>query len=772
MNVLKWIKNIAVREPARTDREPYNEPQTLALYAFCIAMSFFISFFSSGYFRMDIPGYGVGDIARKDVIVSSDLLIKDEGATRARQIEAREKSLPVYRHDPAVRNKILSGLKDAFARCRNVVEQETVIKRTRKPSYQSLSPGVRKDINNIIENMGVSPPMDDLMSFLVQENFSPVLETLIEKLVKQSYPSFVAAEDSVLSGLQANATVYAADVATGKSAAVSLEQIKTLRQTRESIYQKAIKDPGISDSWKPHIRRILDGIIVPNLSFDAAMTVARQDEDAGNVDPVLRQLKKGKVIIRRGDEIGPMQIVQLDAIRSVSKGVSHTTRIVGMGLLISFTLFIFIFLLRFVPRGQWDYYRLAFFCLICLIVNILLLQALWFIGQSLSQNFLAPPFNDKAYFLYVLPFAYGAMLAALLAGESCALLFVLVFSVLVGQSITINFPQLFYVLLSGLIGILLMRKAVVLRVGIIWAGFKLGFAAIVLFLLLQLVQQEHVDFIDLGFGAVLAFLSGPLTAFFIMFTLPLFEYLFMVTTEIRLSEMSNLNLPLVRELIVKAPGTYNHSIAVGTLCEGAAKVIGQNPLFLRVASLYHDIGKTLQPEYFKENQGQFNPHDAISPDKSVALLKAHVTQGARIAAEAKLPPAIVDLIIQHHGTRRIYYFYEKAKGQANNPEVDCPEKAFRYDGPKPQTKAACILMLADSIEAASRTLTDHSRETMLNLIQSVIGDVAGDGQFSECDITLAEIDHIAFSFLETLLNYYHQRIVYPGFDTQSVSSVR
>jgi putative nucleotidyltransferase with HDIG domain len=238
----------------------------------------------------------------------------------------------------------------------------------------------------------------------------------------------------------------------------------------------------------------------------------------------------------------------------------------------------------------------------------------------------------------------------------------------------------------------------------------------------------------------------------------------MVATEIRLSELGNLNLPLIRELILKAPGTYNHSIAVGTLGEGAATAIGVNPLFLRVASLYHDIGKTAQPEYFVENQREGNPHDRLSPPESVRILKNHVHHGIALAKAAHLPAAIVDLIPQHHGTKLMRFFYEKARQEATPAGGDVPEATYRYAGPKPHTKAAAILMLADGIEAAARTLESHSREKLHELIRRIATDAAQDGQFSECDITLAEMGLVTDSFLETLSSYYHDRIAYPGFD--------
>jgi putative nucleotidyltransferase with HDIG domain len=300
-------------------------------------------------------------------------------------------------------------------------------------------------------------------------------------------------------------------------------------------------------------------------------------------------------------------------------------------------------------------------------------------------------------------------------------------------------------------------------VGFVGAGFKLGSAAIGLFVILQYAKLAPFDFAAGLLGATLALLSGPINTGLLVFLLPLFERFFMVTTIMRLQELGNINLPLIRELILKAPGTYNHSVAVGTLSERAAEAIGLNPVFARVACFYHDIGKSIHPEYFVENQRGQNIHDRIGPEESVTLVVEHVTEGIRMARAAKLPSAMVDIIPQHHGTKLLTFFHEKAKANATTPdEID--ESRFRYPGPKPQSKMAAIIMLADAVEAAARTLSDHSQEKLLELIQKIVATTTEDGQLSECDITLAEIDRIAFNFLETLSSIYHARITYPGFE--------
>ena len=558
-------------------------------------------------------------------------------------------------------------------------------------------------------------------------------------------------------------SIHKVNIVTGKWETVLVNQLLTLMQARNRVSQLINQDHRLTVAWRPHVRLILESLITPNLTFDESMTKSRQEGDVKNVAPVLRKLKKGKVVIRQGDEVEADHLVQIEAISKLSRTDSSIMQTIGMAFLVSILLTIFVIFIRFIALNQWSYLKLVTFLILTLTANLLLLRASWFVYDSISQSFLASPFNDKMFFFYLLPFACGSMLITLLAGERCAQIFIIFFCILAGQAIGADYYGFFYILTANLTGILVIRKAKQ-RIGIIGAGFMLGLTAAVLFFIIEISKQTPLDLMSGSFGAGLALLSGLVNSIFLAFALPLCERIFMVTTEIRLSELGNLNLKLIRELILKTPGTYNHSIAVGTLCEGAAKAIGLNPLFLRIASIYHDIGKTVQPNYFVENQRDGNPHERIRSEESVRILEGHITSGILLAKKANLPSSLVDLIPQHHGTKLMQFFYEKAKTEKAESGREVQENQFRYSGPKPQTKAAAILMLADGIEAASRTLKDHSQNELLDLIRTIITDTTEDGQFSECDITLSEIDRITYSFLETLSSYYHGRIAYPGFD--------
>jgi putative nucleotidyltransferase with HDIG domain len=246
-------------------------------------------------------------------------------------------------------------------------------------------------------------------------------------------------------------------------------------------------------------------------------------------------------------------------------------------------------------------------------------------------------------------------------------------------------------------------------------------------------------------------------------TLPFFEAVFDIATDIKLLELMDPNHPLLKEMVYKSPGTYHHSIVIGNLAEAAAESINENPLLARVGAYYHDIGKSQKPEYFIENQrGDENKHDRLSPSMSSLIITSHVKEGAEMARQQKLPSVIVDIIRQHHGTSLITYFYQKAKEL--QPLTPLADQDFRYPGPRPRTKVAAIVMLADAVEAASRTLGDPSSQRIQGLTNSVITRIFLDDQLSMCDLTLKDLREIAKSFNLVLAGIYHHRIDYPGID--------
>jgi len=259
--------------------------------------------------------------------------------------------------------------------------------------------------------------------------------------------------------------------------------------------------------------------------------------------------------------------------------------------------------------------------------------------------------------------------------------------------------------------------------------------------------------------------GGLVVAALVAFLVPLFETLFHVTTDIRLLELSNLNLPALRTLAFEAPGTYQHSLMVGHLAEAGAEAVGANPLLARVCAYYHDIGKTKMPEYFIENQPRgFNRHDRLEPSMSALIIASHVKEGVELARKSRLPEPIVTGIREHHGTKLIRYFYQKAlsKMEAGSPPI--LESDYRYPGPKPSNRITGILMLADAVEAASRTLVEPTPAKISAMVRAIGNDCLRDGQFDSCDLTMGDLTAIQESLIRTVTTMFHHRIDYPGFD--------
>lgn len=263
---------------------------------------------------------------------------------------------------------------------------------------------------------------------------------------------------------------------------------------------------------------------------------------------------------------------------------------------------------------------------------------------------------------------------------------------------------------------------------------------------------------DLG----LAFGGGLLAAVFATGFLPLFENTFGITTSVRLLELANPNQRPLKRLLLEAPGTYHHSILVGNLAEAAAEAVGADPILARVGSYYHDIGKLSRPYFFIENQfSGDNPHDKIPPSLSSMILTAHVRTGLELAAQYKLPQAIRDIIQQHHGDSLIGYFYHRALSERGNKDQLLEDK-FRYEGPRPQSKEAAIIMLSDSVEAATRSLAQPTQARISNIVRKIIQEKLSDGQLDQCDLTLKELTLIGDSFIRILSGIFHKRIAYPS----------
>lgn len=428
------------------------------------------------------------------------------------------------------------------------------------------------------------------------------------------------------------------------------------------------------------------------------------------------------------------------------------------GTLIAFVLLFILYrdIMRYKPSYINNYNMLVL--LVLMIASTLIIGRFF---EYLLLNFSKGlGFIDPAVPKYGIPIAAGAMLVALLFDFHTAITFSFTISLLTGY--WLNDPlypvYTFVGSLTAAFSVIRCKK----RSALLRGGMYVIIVNVIL-VLIFLVARNEVFTYNVPAAVIFAIFSGITVSSIVSLLLPLLEYVFRITTDISLLELLDLNQPLMKTLMINAPGTYHHSVIVGNLVESAAEAVGVNPLLARVSSYYHDIGKIKMPDYFVENQGGSpSRHEILSPHMSGMIIINHVKEGVELAKNSKLPQAVIDIIRQHHGSTLITYFYQKAReSRFEDPPA---EEDYRYPGPKPQTRVAALVMMADAVEASSRVLNDPTPARIAALVDKIINHIFLDGQLDECELTLKDISEIKKRFTYILTGIFHKRIDYPGFD--------
>lgn len=399
-----------------------------------------------------------------------------------------------------------------------------------------------------------------------------------------------------------------------------------------------------------------------------------------------------------------------------------------------------------------------------ILLQALLVRAGTFLATMLSTSQEMEKYRGYFGFQLAIPFATAALGLSLLVGSQIALVAALIGALLVALISDVGMVMAMYSLVASIAAISTLERYRV-RNAVSMAIPLMAAANACMSLVVALLAGQQLTWHLTLNSIVLGALSSLQCAGIVSLVTPLYESAFDILTDLKLLELSNADNPLLRELAIKTPGTNHHSFIVATLAEAAAKAIGANALLTRTACLYHDIGKMAAPKMYIENQtGMENPHNKVEPRDSVRIITGHVRRGLKLAEEAGLPQQIIDFIPQHHGTRILAYFYHKAKSQAAAKGETVNPDDFRYPGPKPQTKEAVIVMLADGAEAAARSLEDHSADNIRLIMKRIVDHIVADGQFDESDVTLQELNVIRESLIATLISIHHQRVSYPGFN--------
>ncbi|MBB6217922.1 hypothetical protein HNQ80_004058 [Anaerosolibacter carboniphilus] len=495
---------------------------------------------------------------------------------------------------------------------------------------------------------------------------------------------------------------------------------------------------------------IVNSSIRPNRFLDIETTQQKRDEAAKGVEKVI--VRRGSMIIGAGDVITEDKLQLLkDAGLVKEDGKKDVSLYLGVGLFVAtieilLVAYIYVFNRNLLESTSKLYLLLLIFLSIYLISKTL---------YGISS--------------YMVPVATAAMLLSILIEARLAIVVNLAMAIFITVMTGNNIDFMISALVGGTVGAFCMTHSHQ-RTNIFLSGLAVSLCNAIIILGMGFIDKAELS--TLAMESLIGVLNGIFCAILTIGSLPLWESAFGILTPFKLLELSNPNHPVLKKLLLEAPGTYHHSVIVGNLSEAAADAIGANGLFARVSAYYHDIGKLKRPYFFKENQlTNENPHEKLSASLSTLIITSHVKDGVEIARSYKIPREIIDIIEEHHGTTLVKYFYHKALNNDDN-EIEIEESSYRYDGIKPQTKEAAIVMLADSVEAAVRSMSEHSSEKIKNLIHKIIEDKLKDQQLDECDLTLKDIEKIANAFSTVLMGIFHERIEYPDLNPKPVEATK
>ena len=516
----------------------------------------------------------------------------------------------------------------------------------------------------------------------------------------------------------------------------SIEKIDEAKDTVE----KYLKGQSLESNIEEIVQDMCDSQIHPNYFFDQAKTDESLKEALKSVSKVM--IKKNQIIVKEGEPITQRQISILTELGLLGDGVSKNY-IYTYIITAFYVVFVFVLQYVYLKKEKKDIFNNNKLILLTLLLNLFTLAT--------TRVF-------EIASLFLIPIACSPILMSVFLDSKVSIIINLLNLLLVSVIVGFN-PQIILIGIISIIIVATLLRKVNQRNDILYTTMYLSISVAVVVLSSGILLSNNINkiLIDMTLSVLGALTSGILA----IGLLPFLEYTFSLVTNMKLLELSNPNSPLLKRLLMEAPGTYHHSIMVANLAEVAAEEIGANTMLTRVGAYYHDAGKIKRPFFFGENQlGGVNPHNKISPSLSASIIISHVKDGLELAKEYDIPSAVSDMMIQHHGTTLVKYFYYTLKNSSDNPE-SVKEEDFTYPGPKPQSREAAIIMMADSVEAAVRSIQEPTVEKIENMVNNIIKDKLDSGQLSECELTFRDLETIKSCFLKVLKGIYHSRIEYP-----------
>ncbi|GFK95106.1 Cyclic-di-AMP phosphodiesterase PgpH [Fundidesulfovibrio magnetotacticus] len=698
------------------------------------------SVLSSVRFSSPVKVFLAGEVASQDVTAEQTLRYEDREATKRKREQVSNNQPPVFdlSLDPF---ELLS---------KNVLGILALVKRNEE-DQEKLRASISEDLNVEISR--------DTFSTWRSQEFQDVVTLQVLPWLREAYARGVAANPIMFAPYKQG--VLLRELPSGMET-LHLEgpAVLDMERLKEELDQLLRRDLKKNIRVRKAVFALTGPYLVPSIVYNQGLTQERKREIVESMEPVYASIHRGEMIVRQGERVTADQQSKLQALYAHRGSFLKPLAIPGTFLL-SCLFFVLLHLshgkksgIRAVSNRDWLTLAAvtAFFVLLAKFVEL----------ARISEAHL-PVFLKTGQVAFGLPVAGAAGVLAMFLPQALCSFAVLLLSYLVTNEVGGNLYLFSYYMLGGLVYASIIRDCET-RQDVLRSILPLAALCVVSWLGIALVQDNAGE-LTLAGGVHAAF-NAVFSLLLVLGLSPILELVFGYTSRFRLMELMNLEQPLLQELMVSAPGTYHHSVIVANMAEAAARAVGANALLAKVAALYHDIGKLKNPQYFIENlYGKENKHNKLSPSMSALILISHVKKGVELAREHKLGDEIASLIGQHHGMTLIAYFYHKAQEQAEaKGEEPVREEEFRYPGPKPQSKEAGIIMLADAIEASSRTLVDPTPSRIRGHIQSIMRKLYNEGELDGSELTLKDLTQASETFHKILTGIFHHRIEYPNLD--------
>lgn len=677
---------------------------------------------------IDTQSFQVGSMAEQDLIVDRDIAYDDPEATRLKR-EAQALLVP-----PVFIKEYQIGVRARESFRTFSLNFQVLLRQGASPAalflqIQSLLPGffTQEIIAELSRDEDISSIIGQAEELLYQ-----YLEAGVFRLPQSS--EIVQSKIELWDSRNGSQTKELIDV----------KQVITLKNFPDDL-ERRVSSGELPPAWVPSLKLLLDVFLEENSFYDEIETETKRQAARNSVEPVTKILLEGERIIPRGTIVTEEDMIKIKVLGSYTSAAFSSFLTGTMVLLLAF--FLAGAYLTRPPLMSVPLIRQEFFIFLSFLV-------FYFLLNLIVRRFFNPQLIPVSVFL---PGAMVSMMVAILISPQAGIMVTLLYSLGYLIQTGMDAPGFLFTFLTGITGTISVINAEK-RGNLIRSSFLSALSGGFILLSLGLLGKESTRtlFIFLGMGLFNGLVCGILN----LGVLPFIEHILNSATAFRLRELSDLNTPLFKRMLVLAPGTYSHSIAVANLAESAAREIGANGLVARVGAYYHDIGKIEQAEYFAENQTAGNKHDDLKSTLSIAVIKSHVKLGVEKAKDLGLPQAIIDIVAQHHGSGLISYFYIQAlKEQEGSSKIK--KEDYSYNGQPPLTREAAIVMLADSVEAASRTLEKPNVAKLEKFVWEIIMTRINEGQMRRCDLTFRDMESIKKTFVQILAGYFHTRIEYP-----------